>query len=83
MSLIKIGILLEDDLSLGAIIIALHFEKLTVSLSSFSLKTTDNDQSFDRNVLKIENCFIFGNKNCIDKHICFVYANFIMTSNNL
>ena len=32
MSLIKIGIVHEGDLSLGAIIIALHFEKLIVSL---------------------------------------------------
>ena len=32
MSLIKIGIVLEGNLSLGAIIMALHFEKLIVSL---------------------------------------------------
>ena len=32
MSLIKIGIVHEGDLSLGAIIMALHFEKLIVSL---------------------------------------------------
>ena len=32
MSLIKIGIVLESDLSLGAIIMALHFEKLIMSL---------------------------------------------------
>ena len=32
MSLIKIGIVHEGDLNLGAIIMALHFEKLIVSL---------------------------------------------------
>ena len=32
MSLIKIGIILEGDLSLGTVIIALHFEKLIANL---------------------------------------------------